>query len=198
MGRVRSWLAAPLGSRLLGAALAVAGVALLLLGLFTLRGRSPEERPPAAGGPSASLSASEPSSSSSPSPSPSLSPSPAPRPSGSTPAASTTPSRTMPAPPPRPARAPVTVLNNSTVTGLGQRVAGQIRTRGWEVPVVGNFAGRIPVTTVYYTPGDAAGERAARALAAQFAQIDRVSPRYDGLPPAPAGLVLVVTRTWPS
>jgi hypothetical protein len=52
------------------------------------------------------------------------------------------------------------------------------------------------VTTVYYTPGDSAGQAAANELAKEFPQIERVLPRYAGLPPTPAGIVLVVTKDW--
>ena len=61
---------------------------------------------------------------------------------------------------------------------------------------MGNFAGRLPVTTVYYAPGDGSGQAAATELAREFPQIDRVLPRYAGLPPTPAGIVLVVTKDW--
>jgi hypothetical protein len=93
-------------------------------------------------------------------------------------------------------RAPLTVLNNSKVHGLGERVADQARSKGWRVALVGNFAGRIPVTTIYFNPGDAAGERAAREFAAEFPAVQRVFPRYAGLPPTPDGIVLVATRDW--
>jgi hypothetical protein len=88
------------------------------------------------------------------------------------------------------------VLNNSTINGLADRAAGEAQNRGWQVAQVGNFAGRLAVTTVYYTPGDSAGQAAANELAREFPQIDQVLPRYAGLPPTPAGIVLVVTRDW--
>jgi hypothetical protein len=88
------------------------------------------------------------------------------------------------------------VLNNSTIRGLADRAAAQAQDRGWQVAQVGNFAGRLAVTTVYYTPGDAAGQAAAEELAREFAQVDQVLPRYAGLPPTPAGIVLVVTKDW--
>jgi LytR cell envelope-related transcriptional attenuator len=196
---VRSWVSAPPGSRLLGAILAVAGVALLVIGLITLRGRSPEDgnRPPGAAGGS---STSAPSTASSP---PTTSPTATAAPTTNSP---TTPAPTTPSAPrsspsdrttvPAPPQVPITVLNNSKVHGLGERVADQVRGKGWQVPLVGNFAGRIPVTTVYFTPGDAAGERAAQQFAAEFPAVQRVFPRYVGLPPTPAGIVLVVTRDW--
>jgi hypothetical protein len=94
------------------------------------------------------------------------------------------------------ARAPLTVLNNSTIRGLADRAAAQVQDRGWQVAQVGNFAGRLAVTTAYYTPGDAAGQAAALELAREFPQVDQVLPRYAGLPPTPAGIVLVVTKNW--
>jgi hypothetical protein len=199
------WVGGPASSRLVGALLAVAGVALLVIGLITLRGHSPDQnRPPgAAPGPSSSASRST-----TASPTPSSAPA---TPSGTTTANPTTANpttadpttanptsagpTTAPAPPPA-ARAPLTVLNNSKVHGLAERVADEARGRGWPVSLVGNFAGRLPVTTIYFTPGDSAGEKAARQFASEFPAVDRVLPRYDGLPPTPAGIVLVVTRDW--
>ena len=93
-------------------------------------------------------------------------------------------------------RLPLTVLNNSTVRGLGERAAGEARAAGWTVVSVGNFAGVIPVTTVYYTPGDPAQRAAAEQLKIDLPKIQRVMPRYEGLPPTPTGVVLVVTRDW--
>jgi hypothetical protein len=79
---------------------------------------------------------------------------------------------------------------------LADRAAGQAQTQGWQIAQVGNFAGRLPVTTVYFTPGDGSGQAAATELAREFPQIDQVLPRYAGLPPTPAGIVLVVTKDW--
>ena len=161
MDRLRSTLAAPGGARLIGALVALVGVVLLVVGVVAL-----------GGGDSGSSGAA-------PAPSPSVATSPA------------TPSRVRPArrrsagPAPttaphhdgRPAaaveldtdpgtttaaRAPLTVLNNSTIRGLADRAAGEVQNRGWQVAQVGNFAGRLAATTVYYTPGDGAGQAAAR------------------------------------
>jgi hypothetical protein len=191
--RLRSTLAAPGGARLFGALVALVGVVLLVVGVVAL-----------GGGDSGSSGAA-------PAPSPSVATSPAPsRPTGSpsgsrssgpqpTTGSRTTaapPSRTTAAPPATAARAPLTVLNNSTINGLADRAAGEVQNRGWQVAQVGNFGGRLPTTTVYYTPGDAAGQAAATELAREFPQIDQVLPRYAGLPPTPAGIVLVVTKDW--
>ena len=203
MGRVRSLLGAPLGARMLGALLAVAGVALLVVGLVTLRGRPGDDGRPGAAAtsqpPSPTPSPSAPSATATatatanPSPSPG---GPAASPTTSPPPAPTTAPQPTAAPPPAQPRAPVTVLNNSTVAGLGQQVADDVRRKGWRVASIGNFAGRIPVSTIYFTPGNTAQERAARQFAADFPEVQRVFPRYAGLPPTPTGIVLVVTRDW--
>ena len=91
------------------------------------------------------------------------------------------------------AKLPVTVLNNSRRTGLAHRAAAQVAGGGWPIKDIGNFTGRIPVSTVYYAPGQA---RVARALARQFPAVQRVLARFEGLPGS--GLTLVVTREWPA
>ena len=96
--------------------------------------------------------------------------------------------------PPAPAgppRLPLTVLNNSRTTGLADRAAATFRAGGWPVEVTGNFRGRIRATTVYYEPGQ---EDSARAFARRFARIERVLPRFEGLPGS--GLTVVLTRDY--
>jgi hypothetical protein len=178
---------------LIGALVALVGVVLLVVGVVALGGGDSGSSG-AAPAPSPSVATSP----ASPSRSPSASRSASTRPSGGR-------TTTVTAVPPRPsttppataaARAPLTVLNNSTISGLADRAAGEVQNRGWQVAQVGNFAGRLPTTTVYYTPGDAAGQAAANELAREFPQVDQVLPRYAGLPPTPAGIVLVVTKDW--
>lgn len=198
MARVRSWLAAPAGARLLGMAFALAGIGLLVLGVFAFGGSGSGDGSAAAPGPSVvapttpSVTAVSPSPPSSP-----LSPS---SPAPTTAAPTSQLPATTPPPPPQtgraPVRGPLTVLNNSTIRGLGERAAAQARAKGWQVASVGNFAGVLPATTVYYTPGDAAQQQAAERLRADLPQVARVLPRYEGLPPTPTGVVLVVTRDW--
>lgn len=84
---------------------------------------------------------------------------------------------------------PVVVLNNSRISGLADTAAAVFRAGGWPVARTGNFRGRIPVTTVYYEPGQQA---VARAFAARFDGVVRVRPRFATLPAR--GLVVVVTR----
>ncbi|MDQ1694712.1 MAG: hypothetical protein QOJ03_65 [Frankiaceae bacterium] len=116
-----------------------------------------------------------------------------------TPTPTPTPTRTAPVEEPSAtttpavAKAPVTVLNNSRRSGLASRAAAQLSSGGWRIAEVGNFTGRIPVSTVYYVPGQKA---VAQNLAHQFPAIQRVHPRFSGLPGS--GLTLVVTREWPA
>jgi hypothetical protein len=120
-------------------------------------------------------------------------PSPVPSPSAAAPRAAASP--VLPAPAPTvapPAREPVTVLNNSRITGLAAHGAERFRAGGWPVAAVGNFRGRIPVTTVYYDPGL---EATAREFAGAFQGVVRVRPRFAGLPAR--GVVVVLTREFP-
>ena len=116
-----------------------------------------------------------------------------------TPTPKPTPHRTRPSAEPsataKPAAAkiPVTVLNNSRRTGLAHRAAAQVAGGGWPIRQIGNFTGRIRISTAYYAPGQSAE---AQALAHQFPAIQRVLPRFEGLPGS--GLTLVVTREWPA
>ena len=187
MSRVGSSFAAPVGARLLGGLLALAGIALLVVGVLALRGG--DDAPPGAA-PAPTTTASQPAETTGPSTATASTPPPTPPPT-------TVPTTVVPPPSsPALARVPLTVLNNSTIAGLADRAAAAAERRGWRVAQVGNFAGRLPVTTAYYTAGNAAEERAARQLAAEFPQVGQVLPRYPGLPPTPAGIVLVVTRDW--
>lgn len=199
--------AAPVGPRVVGGVLALAGIALLVIGLLALNGGG-DGSPPVAAPTSSAPASTAPASSGSASSGSASSGSASSSATGSSPSATAAPTAeptTVAPPPPSPppatspaglARAPLTVLNNSTVAGLADRAAADAQRRGWSVAQVGNFAGRLPVSTAYYTPGDAASERAARQLAVEFPQVGQVLPRYAGLPPTPAGVVLVVTRDW--
>lgn len=209
--RLRSSLAAPGSARLVGAVVALAGVALLIFGVVALgggdgsSGAAPAPTVTSLSSAPATGPTEEPTPSdgtgigSEPAPTATVAPTtvpvppttvPVPPTARPTPTASPTPTRTSSA------RAPLTVLNNSTIPRLADRAAAEAQARGWQVAQVGNFAGRLPATTVYYTPGDAAQEAAARQLAREFPHVEQVLPRYAGLPPTPAGIVLVVTKSW--
>jgi hypothetical protein len=201
VARLRSALAAPGSTRLVGVVVALAGAALLVFGVIALgSGTSGSSGAPPA--PVTPAPTAAPSASASVSASASASGTPSPTPTAGTGVGTEPPPprTTVPAPPvptrTSAARAPVTVLNNSTIHGLADRAAAAVQARGWQVAQVGNFAGRLAVTTVYFTPGNARQEAAARELAREFSQVTQVLPLYAGLPPTPAGIVLVVTKDW--
>jgi hypothetical protein len=88
----------------------------------------------------------------------------------------------------------VRVFNNSTIQGLADRAAGQMRDRGWNVVEVGNYpSGVIPESTVYYRPGTGE-EGAADAIAGQFGL--RSMPRFDGIQGASPGVIVIATNNW--
>lgn len=102
---------------------------------------------------------------------------------------------TSPAPGPEKS-VPVRVYNNSTIKGLAAEAAEDLAAAGWTVAEVGNYsAGRIPTTTVYYTPGTAE-EAAARALGEEFGM--RVEDRFDGIRDANPGVIVIVTNDYRS
>jgi hypothetical protein len=124
----------------------------------------------------------------------STAPSPAPSSTPVAPPVSEPPATQPPAsqsPASGPAKLPVTVLNNSRIHHLAVRVARELAAKGWPVRKIGNFTGRVAMTTVYYAPGQRA---VALRLAREFHDVQRVKPRFAGLPGS--GLTLVVTRDW--
>ena len=166
---------------LAGAAVAVAGV-LLGIGALLWATDAPKGTP-------ALQQTQAQSSEISPSPSPSAVASP-----------SSEPTTVAPAPLPSPAASPpaapkilLTVLNNSNVNKLAARAAAKFHAKGWPIKDTGSFRGRIPVTTVYYAPGQQAS---AMLLQKEFPGIQRVRPRFDTLPGS--GLTVVLTRDYPA
>ena len=74
---------------------------------------------------------------------------------------------------PQTPQAYVEVYNNSTITGLAARTAGELRAAGWNVVSTGNWSVDIkPETTVYYP----AGLRDQARLLARDLGADRVLP----------------------
>lgn len=88
-------------------------------------------------------------------------------------------------------RPPLTVLNNSTISGLGADAASRFGAKGWTIADVSGISGRYRYSTVYYGPGQI---DAARELMRQFPAISVLEPRslYPHLPGK--GLTVVVTR----
>lgn len=153
------------------AGLALAGVGLLVVAFLLLGKDEPKGSPTV----SAPVATNGPTQTASPTPTPTPEPTP-------TPSVSAVPAATPAAP-----VVPLTVLNNSRITGLAERSAAKFRAGGWPVPTTGNYRGQIDETTIYYPPGQqASAERFAR----QFGV--RVLPRFATLPGK--GMTVVVTR----
>jgi outer membrane biosynthesis protein TonB len=93
------------------------------------------------------------------------------------------------APPPVDVKAPLLVLNNSRIHGLAQVGRDAFAKGGWTVTGTGNYSGRLPQTTVFYSPGLKA---AAETLARQFPSVTVVKPRPAGVPGS--SLTVVLTR----
>jgi LytR cell envelope-related transcriptional attenuator len=93
-------------------------------------------------------------------------------------------------------RSPLRVYNNSTVTGLAARAAGDLRGAGWTVTEIGGYPGAdIPTSTVYYRPGtgeEAAAQEVGRAFGL------RVEPRFAGIQQASPGVIVIVTKEYRS
>lgn len=165
----------------LGALLALAGVVLAIGALYLLREEDSGEGPTVAL-PTSSETSQRPTATSTPSPSA--------RPT-STSVPTPTPVVTTAAPGAPAPVVPVTVLNNSRITGLADRSADRFRAGGWPVRATGNYRGGVVAeTTVYYAPGQLAS---AQRFARQF-DIPRVRPRFAGLPST--GMTVVVTRDY--
>lgn len=120
----------------------------------------------------------------SPTPTPAATPSPTGTP---TPTPTPTPTAT-PTPSPE-VRAPVAVLNQTTVAGLAGRAAAVLERDGWEVPLVDDAALGVPSTTLYVPSGL---EDAAETFQADFPAVTRSRPAFEGLAPGQLTLVLAV------
>ncbi|MEJ6013120.1 LytR C-terminal domain-containing protein [Corynebacterium sp. H127] len=119
-------------------------------------------------------------------------------------AASTTAAATPSPTPSTPAAAPaanaaagpapkVQALNNSTVQGLANRVADELKKQGYSDIESGNFPNEVlPKSVAFFTPGNAAEEQAARNIADKLGVT--AQPRIDALKDKPAGVILVITE----
>jgi cytoskeletal protein RodZ len=188
----------PFMQKLLAPVTAVIVVVVVILLLIWINGGSSgTQQSPAAVGPGAHTSAPPAGTSHSPRPThSSRGRTASPRPSRST-SATATPTqsahRTKHATPAvTTAMAPVIVLNNSRRTGLAAAVAAELRSRKWSVAGVGNQTHVLPVTTLYYSPGQHA---AAVHLRREFSSVQRIAPNRSAGIVGP-GLTLVVTQSW--
>lgn len=196
-GALRTFLTSNTG----GGMVALAAVLLVVVVLLATRSTtgndaSGQARHPAASSTGATRTPGPASSSAVPSTAPATRPAtttahpatPKPRPDGST--------THRPAPPAD--HLPLTVLNDTLVHGLAQQAADTFSSHGWRVTMVGNYAATVPVptTTVYYTPGRADEQRAARTLVEAFPRISRVLPHDPHLPVTARGVIVVIAPDW--
>jgi hypothetical protein len=96
------------------------------------------------------------------------------------------------------AKQPVTVLNETQVTGLAAKVAGVLKSGGWATAGTGAYPGKdVAVSTVYFTQGDEQQRLAAVALVDQYPQLHGPVPRFFDVPGQPSpGVVVVTTGDW--
>ena len=85
-------------------------------------------------------------------------------------------------------REEVGIANQTSVNGLAEFAKERLEDGGWDVPAVSTFNGSVPETTVYYPEGM---RDAAEALSAQFPEIGRIQPTFEGLNPNRLVVVLV-------
>jgi hypothetical protein len=88
------------------------------------------------------------------------------------------------------ARPAVLVLNNTSTANLASTAVGRFQQGGWTASNGGNFDGSILSTAAYYDPSVSGAQAAAQTLQRQFPAIQRVVPRFSGLPQGPIIVVL--------
>jgi len=169
----------PMWDRVGGIAVAVLGVAVLVVAIIALR--HPQGHTARAGAPTASPTrntvTARPSSSSA---------------APSTPAPSTPSSPSTSASPSVPAggKVPLIVLNQTSTIGLAAKAGATFQAGGWTVTSVGSLRNDVISTTAYYDPTVAGAQAAAEALQVQFPGIKRVLPKFAELPAGPIVVVL--------
>jgi LytR cell envelope-related transcriptional attenuator len=85
---------------------------------------------------------------------------------------------------------PVIVLDNTGRPSLARSASTLFERAGWSVTETSTFDGDILSTAAYYDPMTAGAQAAAEALQVQFPAIQRVRPKFDGLPQGPIVVVL--------
>jgi hypothetical protein len=89
------------------------------------------------------------------------------------------------------ARLPLTVLDNTGRPALARGASDRFTEGGWTVTRTSTFDGDILSTAAYYDPSADGALAAAEALQAQYPEIQRVRPKFDGL--GPGAVVVVLT-----
>ena len=85
---------------------------------------------------------------------------------------------------------PVIVLDNTGRPAVARGATERFEQAGWTVTKTGTFDGDILSTAAYYDPATDGAQAAAEALQVQFPVIQRIRPRFDGLPQGPIVVVL--------
>lgn len=98
-----------------------------------------------------------------------------------------------------PVRAPLTILNATSTTGMAAKASDAFVAAGWESAGVGGYkGGDVAASTVFFTEGDETQRQAAVQLVDAFPQLQGPTPRFFDLPagvPSP-GLVVVLAADW--
>ncbi|WP_299956008.1 LytR C-terminal domain-containing protein [uncultured Modestobacter sp.] len=97
-----------------------------------------------------------------------------------------------------PVFAPITVLNSTTINGLAADVGDQFAAGGWEVlDTAASPVDDVATTTVYFSEGNTVQQQAATQLVEQFPDVSGPVARYFEVPGvADPGLVVVATGNW--
>jgi hypothetical protein len=109
------------------------------------------------------------------------------------------PTPSVDAAPATPVRVPVTVLNETSVSGLAKRVQQALTTGGWPSGATGGYkGGDIATTTVFFPAGNETARQAALQLVDQFPQLTGPAELFFDVPAgsSPDGIVVVTTGNW--
>lgn len=123
------------------------------------------------------------------------------RPPSATPPVSTTPPPATSPPPavpssaPPPAATPLTVFNLVRISQYALLAKSRLQAAGYPVPVLEFRPYAAPASLVYFDPGNASQQAAARALVARHLGIDAALPRPASIPAA-GGLIVLVTASY--
>jgi hypothetical protein len=94
---------------------------------------------------------------------------------------------------------PVTVLNETDITGLAADISAAIKAKEWQTAKPGGYPhDDVAATTVFFTEGNDKQREAALQLIEQFPKLQGPTPRFFDVPStvdAP-GLIIVAAGDW--